>query len=88
MGCCVVVCEFGRMDVVYTALQRGKNEKGQDGGWGQEWGRGQEQLLESVFSEERSVPVLWGVRCGATMVPARHDLWLLEPGPCAWESLG
>lgn len=48
--------------MVYIALQRGRNEKEQDGRRGQEWGRGQGQLLVSVFSEEQSVPILWGVQ--------------------------
>lgn len=62
MGHCVVACGVERMHVVSIALQRGRNEKAQDGRQGQEWGRGQEQLLVSVFSEEQSVPVLWGVQ--------------------------
>lgn len=57
----VLECGFGSAHVVYAALQRGSNGRGEDGGWGEEWGRGREQLLISVFSEEKSVGHLDGL---------------------------
>lgn len=69
------------------STERGRYVRGQDGERRQEWGRDQSSSL--YLSSQRRNLCQFYEECssGANMAPALHDLYLLEPGPHAWESL-